>query len=169
MVFIEEKRSILPPFIKSQAFNPDGSIYYEYDIQGQGKERFIGIHYISAWDLNCEYQYTPGYVVESGVNKIRLATNFEYYCDIENPADAAINYDVKGLPFDFVPVYIDKDLIFTSPNGAITTFDEGKVYVMPYCFVDLIFRKLHQAQFSLKVSRTAFVISLAAAPFTGLG
>ncbi|GJM33487.1 MAG: hypothetical protein DHS20C18_24880 [Saprospiraceae bacterium] len=141
-----------------------GRTYYCAEIPGQGCEKIISLHRFNPF-TGCSADYYARFTSD---NKHQLVSGInDDACFISDPSDfASVNYNVAGRPFDYVPIYLSKDVKAELLPGQTTDMEEGALYILPYCYADLLLRKIRSAQMVFFADGAVFILSVAIAPFT---
>ncbi len=145
-------------------FIQDPDTHYCVEVMDQGCEEVISLH--ANWAVgSCVDDYLAEFTHDNH-HRLRGFVNSNDCFIADNPYYASLTYDVSGRPFDYIPVLLCNEVESGLSLSPAQLADGSSVYVLPYCYVDLLIRKLNSAQANFQWAAGAFVVSLAAAPFT---
>lgn len=166
MVVAAEPKTAL---INTQAaVNSDGSnsIHYYCDISDQNLsfegEPIKKIVYCSTFgNTNLASQaYSTSYDEVSG----QITFYASYNCP--SPSNLEDSYTFSLPPFDYVALIFEGEIAYQLPNTHERKIADGSILLMPACWIDLTFRKLLDAQITLRTRQALDMIGIMTLPYT---
>ncbi len=164
-VFIMTKATLSARFrelVSSNLVYQEEHDYHCVNVSGQNCEQIISLH-ANLGIGTCVDDYY-GEFTDDHYHRLHSIINSNECFIADNPYYASIRYDVKGRPFDYVPIYICEKMISDILPEPAHLVDGGAIYVLPYCFVDYLIRNHNSAQWDFQAAQVSFIFSLIAVP-----